>query len=228
MAITFDETDQVVSSSGVTIAGPMTISASANLVTIGVGVRDNGSNLPTNVYINSSEATIAVRNTGALAVNSDIWYLINPPTGNVTITLLLAGSDQVRWIASSYIFDSGTPAVDTTGGSALDADPVIDTVTTSNAPAVIVSMIIHEYRDAPVVTNSDNTTLFSNDEGVWGNAGSYVIKSSTGNATMSYTTGGADIYAHSIAAFYESGGAPPVVTPANAYMTTMTGMWGKI
>lgn len=214
MAITFD---QKVEQTGTAtpLNSLLTISASSKLAIVGISVRDDSTHLCDSVTIGGANATLAVRqiNTGNI-LTSDIWYLINPPTGNMTIQATFGANDNFKLIATSWEFGNA-PVLDNTGGAVGNSASVLSVLTTLNNTAVVQDMVIHESTDACTLANSDNTLLFATDEGVWDTAASYRIVSSAGNATMSWSNGRSDTWAQASASFYESagGGGGPVYIP---------------
>lgn len=155
------------------------------------------------------------RNNTTIA--SQIWYLVDPPTGTQNLTWT-SGNLLDRATISSYTVASGKVAaydgvdVGTTGSSTGPSQ----SVTPSNQPNVIITTCSHEGAAVMTAKGSGQVGLEPAsgdgfyDEGVWNTAHTYEPTTLTSADTQSFTNAASDVWAISCAVFKET--APPAQT----------------
>ena len=204
-AITFDAASQL---NGVSGTGPHTwdhaIAAGNNrLLTVLVCGRNNNRTI-SDLTANGVPLTQAKRVTDGSTMWAEVWYLVAPPTGTVTISATVSGLGSTSFYAASFRGIEQSSPVDTSGGATGTAQNPSNSVTTTQ-DAVIVDALVHE--DGNALTDVNQETIGSTDEGTWATAASYLIKPVAGSQAMAWSAVGSDTYAQAIAAFKAAGGA---------------------
>lgn len=163
------------------------------------------------------------RNNTTIA--SQIWYLVDPPTGAQNLTWT-SGNLLDRATISSYTVAAGKSAaydgvdVGTTGTSTGPSQ----SVTPSNQPNVIITTCAHEGAAVMTAKGTGQVGLEPAagdgfyDEGVWNTAHTYEPTTLTSADTQSFTNAASDVWAISCAVFKEIA-ANITLTPAAATAT---------
>ena len=192
------------SSQTVGTGNPQTLSytcaAGVKLLVVGIGCR-SGARAGTAPTYNSVAMTQAGTTRTSTNVSSELWYMLNPPTGSAyTISVPNTGAINVRIIASSYTADPNfSYELDqTNGNTGTGANPSVSVTNTSDGD-VVVDMMCHELNTAE--TGRNRTSLFATDEGVWNTAAQYYLETTGGSAAAMSHTIAADAWGLCVASF---------------------------
>ena len=206
MAIGYDTSAQaVLGTTAVSLA--YTCGATAKLLTVfivGATVTNRTTDAPTYNSVVLTRAGIS--QAGAAECNSELWYMLNPPTGaSYNIVVDNDGALSLRVMAASFtgagIALFGTPVQ--TGASAS-----VPSLTINSVPAGGLCVSVLGHGDKGVPTARSHTLIYSNDEGAWSSNSQYGLIATTGNVTMTWTMAASDDVAMIIAAFQET--VPPI------------------
>jgi hypothetical protein len=198
MGYTYSNSSQAVGTTNPRVLA-YTCAAGVHLLVIGLGSRSGARTGGTPTY-NGIAMTQAGTTATQTTVSSEIWYLLNPPTGvSYNISVPNTGALSVRIIASSYIpdenyiyaLDVATQGVGTTANPSLSLTPSVN-------GCVIVDMMCNELNTADTARNQ--TLLFTTDEGVWNTAAMYALQPTAGLITFTHTIG-ADNWGMNLASF---------------------------
>lgn len=135
-------------------------------------------------------------------VGSEMWYLVDPPTGSAyTISVPNGTTGSIRIYAASFKAQSGyTSNLDVATSTNVDAlNPSKTLTTTVNGDAVIGILA-----DGLLSTSTalSHTRISGADEGAWVSDAQYGLQSTAGNITMTFTIASDDV-AMIMAAFKE-------------------------
>lgn len=201
MAFTLDAV-QAGTASGISI----TVGASAKLAVATFAKRSV--NDPSSVQLGGVAMTRRTEYVNGTSLGAEIWYLINPPTGTVSLTYTLTGNHRAT--ISSYTIAAGKVVVYNTenGGSGTGTGPSA-AVTPTVQPNLIVSTCVHEGSNVMTAKGTGQVGLEPSagdgffDEGVWNTAHTYEPTTSTSSDTQSFTNGASDTWAMAVAVFIE-------------------------
>lgn len=201
MAITYDnKASNLVSGSSISFSYTCGSDSDRLLVAI-FCIRDTGvsvQNYPTYGGVNLSKANHADNADGE---RTEIWYLKAPASGANTFSATLSSSADCRtYLASFENIDQTTPYdknTPTTGSSGY----YTQSITPTNANALIVVGATSEDSDAPNA-GGGLTSLYLTDEGTWSTGSGYIIKTdgTSSTPTLGSTTWD-DYYAGVVAVF---------------------------
>lgn len=227
-AHTFDYKKEIAESTANPIVSWYNTSVGTTLLVMEIFVTTTASRAQTAPTYNGVDLTIAgtyLGDTGGEGT-AEIWYMLNPPIGNYTISVPDDQTDA-SVVISSYKTASGyTSAFDATAtnssGSSEFANPSVS-ITTSVAGDVVVDALFDGLTSAPTANN--NVLLYSRDTGQEDYASQYNLSSSAQTFRMNYTLT-TEQYQLVVAAFKEVLITTPVVninvSINNTIITTAT------
>lgn len=165
------------------------------------------------------------------AVNSQMFYLINPPTGTNTFVFTATSAMQSRtFVAGLYGVDQANPLDGTGSGVSSGTTGTRGNILfpyTLSAGSAIVDSMLHEAA-APHTMDVVHTRVGIGggkgtsplrpgcyDEGTYSANGSVATAPGSGDITLGWSNATADNYAYSVCGFRESGGGTTPVTPTD-------------
>lgn len=148
--ITSDNSTQGTSTSttsGSTLTLNLTVAPIATMIVVGVGSGCGGTHSASVVANGTTAFTFQQLGWTSGSAQSELWYLVNPPTGSVSITVTLGAASAFPWGfgAMSLIGAVKSSPIDaSTGKSAGQGTSISDSVITTAANDWIVDVVFTE------------------------------------------------------------------------------------
>jgi cellulose synthase/poly-beta-1,6-N-acetylglucosamine synthase-like glycosyltransferase len=180
-----------------------TVGANANLLVVGTSVQDsNHANYPIIVKYNETNLTQIRSDEGAGNVRTELWYMVNPTTGNnvVNVSTTIGPVGELAVGSISFINAKTTGVPDANNGSTGNSTNPSTTVTTVANNSWTVSVVGAE--DA--ITAAGTQTLRwgpLTDQSFENSEGATETVTSAGATTLNYTLNSAKAWAISAASF---------------------------
>ena len=181
-----------------------TVGAGGTLLVVSI-VGDNNANRTGGAPTYNGIALTQANSTRiATETETEMWYLINPPTGAAyPISIPNGGGGMNLYvIASSYSAQPGyTSALDVTNGNTNggSANPSVSVNTTANGDVIVGAM---GNGNTAVPSADSGNTLFMTDNGSFSDNGQYSFQATAGAIAMGWTVG-SDDWGVVVAAFKE-------------------------
>lgn len=201
MAFTIHSATNHLYTSGTNLTVSRTVNAAATMLIVVIS-RRAASNTSSMTYGGQAMTLVSSsRSGGSVGLRTEIYYLMNPPTGANDLVVTPAGSgDDFR---AGVIDVSGGDTSGTPAGAAKTGASGNGSVTINSVPddALIVAGLVHEDGSAPT-TPTNYTAIHNTDEGTWATgAARRALTGGAGNHTVTWGGGLDDDFAASAAYF---------------------------
>lgn len=135
----------------------------------------------------------------------ELWYLLNPAPGTDTLTIPNTGGLTIFYqIAFGRAKAGGTSAFDgANGGNATSTNPTPGAIVTTTDGDIVFSVSASGATNFSPATFPNGTLISANDDGAHGGATGYILQSTLGSVTASFTFGTSDDWGCIAAAFKE-------------------------
>lgn len=135
----------------------------------------------------------------------ELWYLLSPPIGAYTVSIPNSGGLALSAEVSTYKAATGySSALDVVSGQngATSTNPTTASFsTTVNGDAIVA--VVANGAQSWASTARTGTVVYDNDNGTWGGGSQYLLQSTAGSTTMSWTFGTSEDWGVQAVAFKE-------------------------
>lgn len=166
---------------------------------------DRGGGAPTYNGIALSQADQRRYASSSPEIDCECWYLINPPTGSAyTVSIPNPNARNIMAVAASFKAAAGyTSALRVaTGGSNTSTNPSCPPLTGVQSGDALVAGVGNG-ADAWAPTARTGVQLYDQNDGTYGHGTQYLLPTSAGDVTMSWTFDTSDDWGAVAAAFME-------------------------
>jgi prepilin-type N-terminal cleavage/methylation domain-containing protein len=136
----------------------ITIGASANYIVIQIGIL--GMTEVSSVTVGGTSATrLLARNHGSGTHRSELWRLLNPPTGTMMVTVTMTAPAKHSWVAASFRgVLSATPLGGNSGNDGTSTTPTV-TITPRTANSMMVGGFLRGTAGGAITQGGGQTAI---------------------------------------------------------------------
>jgi len=207
MAHTFDTSVQLTGQTATSISQSYTLGAGATVLVLGLGIittTARGGGSPTFSGIAMTQAG-TTQISGGGVVQTELWYLLNPPTGAAAnIVVPNTGGLNITLVASSYKAAPGLVSILDVAAQAVNAGAGSTNPTVSISPTVGGCAVVSIVFDNGGTLTAGKTNIFSGT--VSGNSygSEYTLPAAAGAQTMNWTNATSARWTTNAVAFRET------------------------
>lgn len=155
------------------------------------------------------------------AMQSEIWYIINPNVGIKNIVATVSGNTDACKFGSISLYQThATVPLGVTGANNADTGDISQSVTSTVANSILIDSL-STFGTQAVTLGAGQTQIYKDSVGNIGGVASYKLTTTVGSYTMSYTMAGTNDDSLQVAEFVPAAAAPPPPTTVGSTLLLM-------